>query len=190
MAQNYTTNSKLFLQFGTDKATPELWGDYAMPGGNRIIEGTLDLTGAAYPGGISTTAATPTIISNTTFFPVMPSGELFIEQIEVTSEITTVGGTSWNLGLIQLDRLTIPSGYGTGLIAAEVAATFAPAGKKVTYFNGVAKAGALIGSGPTLATGPYYLTAFNTGTFSTGQLKVRVYYHYVNPVVTGSNITQ
>lgn len=191
MAQNFITNSKQFLQFGTDKAFPELFGEYVMYGPNRIIEGTLDLTGKGYPALVMSTSSTvPTIISNTEIFPAAAAGVLFIEKIEVTAEIATASGTSWNLGLIQLDRATIPSGYGTGLIAAEVTATFATAGNLVTYFPGVSKTGTLVGSGPAVATGPYYLTAFTTGTFTTGQLKVRIHYHTINPVGIVANITQ
>lgn len=198
MVQNYITKTGQFLQFGTDKAFPELWGEYVMYGPNRIIEGTLDLVGTGYPAGsVSTTAATPTIVSNTSFFLGGPqssgtgtTGQIFIEKIEVSAEIATASGTSWNLGLIKSDRLTIPSGYGTGLIAAEVAATFATAGNLVTYFTGVSKTGSLVGTGPAIATGPYYLTAFTTGTFTTGQLKVRIHYHTINPVGIVANITQ
>lgn len=190
MAQNYTTKSKLFLQFGTDKAFPENVGDYVMYGPNRIIEGVLDLTGSAYPAGLVTTGATPTIISNTTLFPSPPAGQMFIEKVEVVAEVAAVGGTSFNLGLIQVDRLTIPSSYGTAFIAAEVTATFATAGLSVTYFQNTAKAGGLIGSTPANATGPYYLTAFTTGTYSTGQLRFRIHYHGINPMTTTANITQ
>lgn len=190
MVQNFTTNSKLFLQFGTDKAYPELWGEYCSYGPNRIIEGILDLTGSAYPAGMSTTAATPTIISNTTFFPSLPAGELIIEKIDVFADVASASGTSWNLGLIKADRTTIPSGYGTGLIAAEVNATFATAGLAVTYWENTSKAGSLIASQPAVATAPYYLTAFTTGTFTTGQLRIRIHYHGLGPMTTASNITQ
>ncbi len=190
MAQNYMEMG-LFEQFGTDKAWPETFGEFTIYGPNRIIEGLWDLTGASYPDlTMSTTAATPTILSNTQIFPAMPAGQLFIEKIELVCETAVAGGTSFNLGLIQMDRTTIPSGYGTGLIAAEVIATFAAAGNAVTYITGTSKAGALIGTGPTLATGPYYLTAFNTGTITAGKLRTRIHYHYVVPGVIGSNISK
>lgn len=190
MAQNYMEMG-LFEQFGTDRAWPETFGEYVTFGSNRVIEGLLDVTGASYPTlTLSTTAATPTIISNTCFFPVMPAGQLFIESVVLVCETALASGTSFNLGFIQLDRLTIPSGYATSLIAAEVTATFDTAGKQVTYINGTSKAGALIGSGPTLATGPYYLTAHSTGTYTTGKLRCRINYHYVQPGVIGSNISQ
>lgn len=192
MAQNYTDNFGLYNQYGIDKAWPENFGEYQMWGPNRIIEGLLDLTGAAYSTGASTSSTVPTVISNTSFFPAMSAtyGKMFIEKIEITCEEACASGTSWNLGLIQTDRTTIPSGYGTGLIAAEVTATFDTAGKAVTYINGTSKAGTLIGTGPAVATGPYLLTSFNTGTFTTGKLRVRIHYHPIISGVTGQNIAQ
>lgn len=190
MPQNYMEMG-LFTQFGIDKAWPETAGEYQIFGPNRVIEGLLDLTGASYPTlTMSTSAATPTIISNTEIFPAMTAGQLFIEKIEVVAETAAVGGTSFNLGLIQMDRLTIPSGYSTGLLAAIATAGFALAGNQITYFTGVTGAGVLIGTGPTLATSPYYLTAHTTGTYSTGKLKYRIHYHPIIPGVIGSNISK
>lgn len=190
MTQSYTTNSKLFLQFGTDKAFLEQAGEYVSFGANRIIEGVLDLTGTAYPAGMSSTSTTPTIISNTVFFPSLPTGELIIEKVEVFCEVATASGTSWNLGLIQSDRATIPSGYGTALVSGEVAATNATAGAFTTYFQSTTHAGGLIATQPAVATAPYYLTAYTSGTFTTGQLRYRIFYHARGPMTTGSNITQ
>ena len=51
MVQNYITLSKQFLQFGTDKAFPELWSNNLYYGPNRIVEGTLDLVGTGNPSG-------------------------------------------------------------------------------------------------------------------------------------------
>jgi hypothetical protein len=107
---------------------------------------------------------------------------LFIEKVELVAETALAGGTSFNIGLIQLDRSTIPSGYGTGFIAAEVTATFAAAGNAVTYVTGTAKAGTFIGSSAAAATGPYYLTGFNTGTYTTGVLRVRIFYHAIGVI--------
>lgn len=184
MSQNYTTKSGLFLQFGTDKAIPETFGEFVMFGPNRVIEGYINLP------TLSTTAATPTIVSNTAFFPALPGTELFIEKVEAVAEIGAVGGTSFNFGLIQADRLTIPTNYGTSLISAEVTATVAAAGNAQTYVTGTAHAGNLIGSGAAVATAPYYLTAFATGTYTAGLIKVRVFYHATSGIVTGSNIAQ
>lgn len=190
MAQNYMEMG-LFEQFGTDKAWPETWGEYQIFGPNRVVEGLLDLTGASYPTlTMSTSAAAPTIISNTEIFPAMTAGQLYIEKVEVVVETAALSGTSFNLGLIQMDRTTVPTNYSIGLINGALTATVDTAGKIVTYFNGVTAAGALIGSGPTLATGPYYLTAHTTGTYTTGKLRTRIHYHYVQPGVIGSNISK
>lgn len=173
--QAYSTNSGLYLKFGTTIATPTTFGDYAMFGPNRCIEGTILLT------GLSTTAATPSIVADNTFFPALPAGQLFIEAVEIVAETAVTGGTSFNIGLIQADRSTIPSGYGTGFIAAEVIATFAAAGNRVYYTQGVAKGGTFLGSSAASATGPYYLTAFNTGAV-TGTIRVRIFYHAIGVI--------
>lgn len=187
----YLDNMSLYTQFGTEKAWPETAGEYQMFGPNRVIEGLLDLTGASYPTlTLSTTAGTPTIISNTEIFPAMPAGQLFIEQIELVCETAAAAGTSFNLGLIQMDRATIPSGYGTGLLSGVLTAVMDTAGKKVTYINGTTGSGVLIGTGPALATAPYYLTAYSTGTYTTGKLRYRIHYHYIQPGVIGANISQ
>lgn len=185
MAQNYTTASKLFLQFGTDKAIPETFGDYAMFGPNRIIEGIIDLT------TLVTTAATPTIVSNTLLFPALPGTQLFIEKVELVAQVGAASGTSFNIGLIQAsDRTTIPTNYGTALVNAEVTATLATAGMAQTYFQNTTHAGGLIGSSAASATGPYYLTAYTTGAYTTGKILTRIYYHATQNTTTGSNITQ
>lgn len=184
MAQNYRTKSNLFLQFGTDKAIPELFGDYVTFGPNRMIEGLIDLT------TLVTTAATPSIVSYTTFFPALPAGQLFIEKVELVAEVGLASGTSFNIGLIQTDGLTIPTNYGTAFVNAEVTATLATAGMAQTYVQNTTHAGGLIGTAAASATGPYYLTAYTTGTYTTGKIRVRISYHALSPTTTASNITQ
>lgn len=186
MAQNYTTKSNLFLQFGTDKALPELFGDYVMFGPNRMIEGIIDLT------KLTTTAA---IQSNTTFFPAMPASPagLYIEKVELIAEVasTTSSSATFSLGLIQVDRATVPSGYGTGLISALANSTFSTAATITTVVGGSTGAGSLIGTGPSSTTGPYYITAATgTGTFTAGTLRVRIFYHPLNVLTTVANISQ
>jgi hypothetical protein len=191
MVQSYMDNFGTYLQYGTDKAWPDAFGEYQVWGPNRIIEGLLDLTGASYNTlTLSTSASAPTIISNTTFFPAMPAGKMFIEKIEVVCETAAASGTTFNLGLIQTDRATIPSGYATGLLSAVATASFDTAGKQVTYFTGVSGVGALVGTGPTEATGPYYLTSHSTGTYTAGLLRVRIHWHPVIGSTIGSNISK
>jgi hypothetical protein len=63
---SYYTNSGLYQKFGTTIATPTTFGDYAMFGPNRVIEGTYSLV------GLSTTAGTPSILTDVTIFPRSP----------------------------------------------------------------------------------------------------------------------
>lgn len=188
MAQNYTTKSGLFLQFGTDKAIPEVFGDYVNFGANRVIEGVINLT------SLSTTAI---IVSNTTFFPGFATtplaNSLFIEKIELIPEIaaTTSSSATLSIGLIQSDRATVPSGYGTALVNALAQTSLTPLDAIYTIVGGTTGAGGLIGAGPAVLTAPYFITAATgTGTFTAGQLRVRILYHTLTGLVTGSNIAQ
>lgn len=172
MAQNWTNKDNLFIQFGTDKAIVETAGEYPTIGNNRVIEVLIDLT---------TLTSTAAIQSNTEIFP--SGAGMYIEKVEVTAEVGAATGTSFSVGLIQMDRTTIPSNYSTALINAEVTATVATAGMAQTYFQNTAHAGGLIGSFPASATGPYYLTALSAGSaFTTGKMRVRVYYHGVGTI--------
>lgn len=174
MAQNWLNNDNLFIQYGTDKAIPETAGEFLSYGSNRILEVLIDLT------KLTSTAA---IQSNTAFFPAPPSGQLFIEKVEAVAEVGAATGTSFSVGLIQTDRATIPSNYSTAFINAEVTATLATAGMAQTYLQNTTHAGGLIGSFPANATGPYYLTALSAGsTFTTGKIRVRIFYHGVGVI--------
>lgn len=172
MAQNWLNADGLFLQFGTDKAVSETAGEYLSYGGNRVVEVLIDLT---------TLTSTAAIQSNTELFP--SGSNLFIEKVEAVAEVGAATGTSFSVGLIQTDRATIPANYSTAFINAEVTASLADAGDSVTYNEDTANAGGLIGSFPASATGPYYITALSAGsTFTTGKIRVRIYYHGVGTI--------
>lgn len=175
MTQNWLNKDGLFIQYGTDKTTVEAAGEFSSPGmPNRIVECRIDLT------TLTTTAA---IQSNTLVFPAPPTGQLFIEKVEATAEVGAATGTSFSVGLIQMDRATIPANYSTAFINAEVTATFATAGDYVQYVTGTAKAGGLIGSQPANATGPYYITALSAGSaYTTGIIRVRIHYHGIGTI--------
>lgn len=170
--QNWLNPDGLFLQFGADKAVSETAGEFLSYGANRIIEVLIDLT------TLTTTAA---IQSNTLIFP--DGTNIFIEKVEAVCEVAAATGTSFSVGLIQMDRATIPANYSTAFINAEVTATFADAGDSVTYNEDTANAGGLIGSSPASATGPYYITALSAGSaFTTGKIRVRIYYHGIGTI--------
>lgn len=171
MAQNWLNKDGLFLQYGTDKTVPETAGDFLSYGANRIVEGTILLT------SLSTTAI---ILSYTTLFQAPPTGQMYIEAVELIVETaaTTSSSATLDLGLIQTDQATVPSNYGTAFVNALAQTALTPAGVKLTLVNGSTGAGGLIGSSPANATGPYYLTAATgTGTFTAGSIRYRILYH-------------
>lgn len=168
---NWLNSDNLYLQYGTSKATAETAGEFRSGGENRVFEFLLDLT---------TLTATAAIQSNTALFP---SGTgIFIESVSATVETGAASGTTFSVGLMQLDRTTIPANYSTAFINAEITAAMDTAGKKVTYINGTSKAGGLIGSTAAAATGPYYVTALSSGTYTTGKIRVRINYHGIGTI--------
>ncbi len=180
---SFKTNSALYLKFNTSKTAINTWGDYVMFGPNRVVEGVVDLT--------QVTAGNTLIVSDTLFFPALASGQLFIEKVEAVCETALTGGTTFSFGLVDSDRSTVPSNYGTAFINAEVTATFDTAGKAVTYITGTSKAGGLIGTGAAIQTpiapdlvNSYYLTVTAAGTYTTGKMRLRVYYHALDVAIT------
>jgi len=184
--QNWLNADGLYLKFGTDKLIPETASEFAFDGPNRIIEARINLLTANQGASIN---ATPTIVSDNLIFPAPPSGQMIIEKVELVIETpcTSGGSPTLSIGLIQMDRSTIPTNYNTALINAEVLTAMAATGT-LEYFNpngsttsipaGSTRGGNLIGSYPAAATGPYYLTATGTSTaFTAGIVCVRVYYH-------------
>lgn len=173
MAQNWLNNDGLFIQYGTDKAIVETAGEYLSYGANRIIECRIDLT---------TLTSTAAIQSNTTVFSAPPSGQLYIEKVELTVETASTGGTTFSMGLIQMDRATIPANYSTAFVNAMAQASTAAVGDLITLSAGSTSAGGLIGSSPANATGPYYITALAAGTYTAGIIRARIYYHGIGTI--------
>ncbi len=174
MAQNWLNKDGLFLQFGTDKTINENAATFSgADTPNRITEVFIDLT---------TLTSTAAIQSNTTIFPAPPAGQMFIEKVEVVVETASAGGTSFSVGLIQMDRATIPSNYSTAFVNALVNASTNAAGDLVVLSTGVTSAGGLIGSQPANATGPYYLTALAAGTYSAGKVRVRIFWRGIGAI--------
>jgi hypothetical protein len=174
MAQNWTNKDGLFIQYGTDQTIAETAGEFALPGfPDRIVEVLINLT---------TLTSTAAIQSNNVIFPAPPSGQLYIEKVEVIAETASAGGTSFSVGLIQMDRATIPTNYSTAFVNALANASTNAAGDLVTLTAGSTSAGGLIGSQPANATGPYYLTALASGTYTAGSVRVRIYYRGIGTI--------
>lgn len=168
---SWLNNDNLYLQYGVTKAVPEVAGEFQSPGANRIIEVLINLV------PLTSTAA---IQSNTEIFP--DGSNMYIEQVEVICETAATGGTSFDVGLIQTDRATIPANYSTAFVNAMVLADVTTAGQKTALTEGSTYAGGLIGSTAASATGPYYITALASGTFTAGVARVRIYYHGVGTI--------
>lgn len=160
---SWLNSDGLYIQYGTTKAIPETAGDYLSYGATRLIEMTVDLT---------TLTTTPVIQSNTTFFP--GNGQVFIESVEVDSEVSATGGTSFSVGAMNLDRSSVLSN--TGFLSAAPIADHTTAGMQKTYTTGVTGVGGYIGTTPTFASGGAYITALAAGTYTAGRVKVRIRY--------------
>jgi hypothetical protein len=193
---NWTNQDNLYLKFGTTKITAEQAGDFVAYGTLRILEVDIPsatfTTLAAFSSGLA-----GTILSDTVFFPpagstssgagAASSNTWVIEKVELFGEVSAVPFSSGspgllNVGLVQFDRATVPSGYQAALLSGVSAAqmssgafsTFVATGSLPTSATG---AGTFVGGTPSAATGPYYLTASTTtSTFTAGAARVRVYY--------------
>lgn len=114
------------LQFGTQKAIPELGGDYLVYGETREIEQIISLVGLQDGNGNVAVPALPTsfsgtstpiaagIQSMTTLVPLqitapnttvsnsqltLVNPQLFFEQVEIVTLVPAAGGTSLSIGL-------------------------------------------------------------------------------------------
>lgn len=159
----------LYVQYGTQKAVPETAGDYLSYGDTRLIELTISL---------ASLTTTPVIQSNTTFFPL--NGQVFIESVQTDTEVAATGGTSFSLGLMNLDRSTVISN--TAFLSAAPIADQA-AGVQKTYTPGVTGVGAYVGTAPSAAaSGGTYITALAAGTYTAGTVKVRIRYRGIGTI--------
>jgi len=163
----------LYLQFGTAKATPEVAGEYLSEyDGSRIIQADIDLT---------TISSTPLIVSNTTLWPATPTGvaeKFFVEQVEVITIVGATGASGVNVGLTSAaDRTTALSNtaFVNNLLVTNIATT----GNKVVLWKNstVTGAGAYVPTpGNNTVDGYISASCESGGTFSAGQLRVRIKY--------------
>lgn len=96
VAGNWLNNDGLYLQYGVQKAVPELGGDYVMWGPNRCLEVFVSLGAMSMGNPVSqanttalpssfqgtvasqTAAANTGIVSYTTFFPLQPTAPVTV----------------------------------------------------------------------------------------------------------------
>lgn len=169
---SWLDNDGKFRQYGTSKAIPETGGDFLAYGDTRIMEFTLTLANLT---------ASPLVQSYTTFFPASNT-QLFVEQVVVDVEVGAVGGTSVSVGtgFMTPGTLTNPPAVtaisNTAFVNALVTASINTPGQKIIMTNGTASAGGYIGTTSADQTHKNYVTALAVGTFSAGQIKVRIFY--------------
>lgn len=163
---SWRNNDGLLLQYGTEKAIPTTGGDFRSPGELRVVEVQIDLTKLT---------TSPQIADNakTTFF----GQDMFIEQVEVVADVAATGGTSFSVGLLDLDGSTVLSN--TAFVNAALLATVDTAGEKTVLTKGSTGAGAYIGG---TSAKPGYISALAAGTFNAGKVTVRIKYRGVPPI--------
>jgi len=128
VAGQWYNQDGLYLQYGTQKAVPEIGGDYLVYGETREIEQLTPLvpfqltaSGQPVPAPAQTTfsgtgtAAAAGIQSLTTLLPLQQTApvvtttsgtlllsnpQIFIEQVDIETLVTAAGGTSIAMGLV------------------------------------------------------------------------------------------
>lgn len=164
---NWLDPDGLYRQYGTSKAVPTTNGDYLSYGEFREIEFTIDLT---------TLTTSPAIMGNTTFI----GSNVFIEQVEIDTEVAATGGTSFSVGTMRLDRSTVVSN--TSFVNAALLATHDANGEKTILTGGSTGAGGLIGTTTSFTDNGAYITALCAGTYTAGRVKVRIKYRGIGTI--------
>lgn len=167
---NWLNPDGLYVQYGTSKAVPTTMGDYLSYGEWRDIEFTISLP---------TLTATPQIMGNTTFLP----SNVFIESVNVKTEIAATGASTLSVGTMRLDRVTPVSNV--NLINVGLLANMDLAGEETTYtaLATPAGGGTLIGTTTSFTDNGVYISATGTATpFTTGVVKVRIRYRGIGTI--------
>lgn len=197
---NWVNNDGLPLQYGTSKATPEVTGDYDMPGPNRVLETVIDLS--------TLITANATILTINTLFP--SGANLYIEAVELVAEVgmSTASSPTLSIGVCKTDlnlssgttvtwdgtayKATVPSNGATAFVNAIIAADLSTAGDRVYLtLNSSAPIGADTYAGSYLGNYldttnliyPMYLTATLGTATATGKIRVRIFYHGAGTIV-------
>lgn len=178
----WVNNDGLPLQFGTQKAIPELGGDYLVYGENREIEQLIPLVPCQWGNGNIQVPIPPTTFSGTTtpiaagiqsmtqLFPLqitapntggttitLTNTQIFVEQVEVVPLITATGGTSIAVGLVTTSSAA--NGGTTPATFVQVTSGVGSAGQQI--INGLLTATMATSVGKTTWTAPGS-TGFNS----------------------------
>jgi hypothetical protein len=164
------------IQYGTQKAIPELGGDYLLYGENREVEQLIPLVPFQSGNGTVQVPAPPTTFSGTTtpiaagiqsmtqMFPLqitapntggtsitLTNTQVFIEQVEVVPLISATGGTSISVGLV---TTTGPANTTSTAASSFVQVTSGVGSAGQQILNGLVTATMLTSVGKTTWTAP------------------------------------
>ena len=173
---NWENNDGLFIQYGTDKATSEVAGEFKTYGQTQTIELLLDLTKLT---------STASVVSNTLIFPATSNTttqKIYVEQVEIYCETAVTNGTGaavdLNLGLIRSDATNRTTSISDTAFINNLDVHSYVYGQKTTLNEGSSGAGSYLGTAPTSTNTGYLSAKTNSGTFDTGVLRIRIFYRF------------
>lgn len=186
VAGNWLDNDGRFRQYGTQKAIPEIAGDYLIYGENREIEVLIGLGATQYGNGNPATAALPSsfqgtvasqtttantgIVSYTTFFPLQLTAPVTVADSTGTLKLVNPQLYIDQVDLECLVAANAGTGSATGLTGIGLVVPIAgttPSWAQVAPNAGVQLLGACVNA--RMTAGAHYTfyadgTAFGTGT--------------------------
>lgn len=163
MVQSSFINN-LYRLYGVDRATPGIGGEVYNADGFNIVNLDIDLT---------TLTSTSTIIDNGIIFPA--GARLHSVSVIGTVPATSGGSPTLDVGLIGMDRTTVPTNGGTAIVKALAMTAFDASGENNILYVGSTGAGDLLG---TTLTNKYYVTVrANTATYTAGKVRVRIVWY-------------
>jgi hypothetical protein len=179
----WLNNDGLPLQFGTQKAIPEMGGDYLMYGENREIEIYIAPAGFTVGSGMQVPALPTTFSGTTTPIAAGIQSMTTLFPLQITAPVTTSSGglglvlTNTQLYIDQVDLevlvgVSAGTGGATGLTGIGLAyAISPPAGTAATFAQVAPNAGVQLMGAATnakLATGMHYTWYADGSEFGTG----------------------
>ena len=175
---SWLNNDGLLIKYGTDEGVSTFTAaEYEQDGPTRFVYVEVPL---------ALLTSTATILSDVV---VIPKGAQ-IEMIEVITEVAGATGTSFDIGIVGLDRSTV-TGLSAGATDAASAATaiingmplasFNAVGERTQFTNSTTVPASATGTGTCVGnvlTNPVRLTGrYPTGSaFTAGRVKVRIRY--------------
>lgn len=168
MATNWFNSDGLYVKFGTNEATPGVAGEYGFlaDGNDHVIEVRLDL---------ATLTASNVIVDQNVWLP----DNARITKLEVITTEAATGGTNVDVGLVRFDQTTEIDF--DGLLVDFLTASMSTVGETIVLYQNTTVPAATAGTGAlvgTVLTNPGYITAAASGTYTTGEVKLRIFFDH------------